>query len=139
MSLVFADARASRQDWIPRLAIAGICLPFLYSALAKLADFNAAAAELGGLGFPAPALFAALTLAFQALASIVVVAMSGRPAALASLALAAFTIAATLIAHAFWKFEGAARVQQANIFVEHLSIAFGLSFIAWWNTRRPRR
>jgi uncharacterized membrane protein YphA (DoxX/SURF4 family) len=125
----------------PRLLIAGICLPFLFSGVAKLLDFNGAVAELAHFGFPFPAVFAALTIALQLGASAAAIALRRKPAVVAALALAAFTVAATLIAHAFWRFEGVARIQHTNIFVEHLSIAFALAFVAWWSwgahERRP--
>jgi transmembrane protein len=119
----------------PRLLIAGICLPFLFSGIAKLLDFNGAVAEFAHFGFAVPALFAALTIALQLGASAAAITLRSKPAVVAALALAAFTVAATLIAHAFWTFEGAARFQQTNIFVEHLSIAFALAFVAWWKWR----
>jgi hypothetical protein len=109
----------------PRLLIAGICLPFLFSGMAKLLDFDGAVAEFSAF-FGQPALFAALTIALQLGASIVAIAMPGRPAVMAALSLAAFTVAATVLAHS----------HQATIFVEHLSIAFALLFAAWWNWRR---
>ena len=109
----------------PRLLIAGICLPFLFSGVAKLLDFDGAVAEFSAF-FGAPALFAALTIALQLGASIVAIAFPGRAAVIAALALALFTVAATVLAHS----------HQVNIFVEHLSIAFALVFVAWWNWRR---
>jgi uncharacterized membrane protein YphA (DoxX/SURF4 family) len=113
----------------PRLLIFGICLPFLFSGVAKLLDFNGAVAEFAAF-FGFPALFAALTIALQLGASAVAIAMSGRAAVLAALALALFTVAATVLAHS----------HQITIFVEHLSIAFALAFVAWWNwrSREPR-
>lgn len=109
----------------PRLLIAGICLPFLFSGVAKLLDFSGAVAEFSAF-FAAPALFAALTIALQLGASIVAIAFPGRAAVAAALALALFTVAATVLAHS----------REVNIFVEHLSIAFALMFVAWWNWRR---
>lgn len=124
----------------PRPLIAGICLPFLCSGVAKLLDFNGAVAEFAHFGFAVPAAFAALTIALHLGGSVAAIALRSTPAILAALALAAFTVAATVIAHAFWTFEGLARIQHTNIFVEHLSIAFALVFVAWWNWRpRERR
>jgi len=113
----------------PRLLIAGICLPFLFSGVAKLLDFEGAVTEFSAF-FAYPAVFAALTIALQLGASVVAIAMRGKTAVMAALALAMFTIAATVIAHS----------DQLMIFIEHLSIAFGLAFVAWWNWRpRERR
>lgn len=106
----------------PRLLIAGICLPFLFSGVAKLLDFSGAVAEFSTF-FAQPALFAALTIALQLAAPVVAIALPGKAAVLAALALALFTVAATVLAHS----------HQLTIFIEHLSIAFALAFVAWWN------
>ena len=108
-----------------RLLIAGICLPFLFSAFAKLADFDGAVAECSAAGLPLPALVAALTIALQLGASAAVVALPGAYAAAGALALAFFTVAATLLVHR----------RDTRILVEHLSIAFALVFVAWWDWR----
>jgi hypothetical protein len=69
-------------------------------------------------------------IALQLSASVAAIVFRSTPAILAALALAAFTVAATVIAHS----------HQLVIFVEHLSIAFALAFVAWWNWRpRERR
>jgi uncharacterized membrane protein YphA (DoxX/SURF4 family) len=60
----------------PRLLIAGICLPFLFSGVAKLLDFDGAIAEFASFGFPVPALFAALTIALQLSASVASIAFA---------------------------------------------------------------
>ncbi|WP_137896240.1 DoxX family protein [Ramlibacter sp. 2FC] len=114
-----------------RALVAGICLPFLFSGIAKLANLSAAVAESSGLGLPLPAVAVALTILVQLGGSAALILGRGRPAMLGALALAGFTVLATLIAHAFWRFDGPARMQQANIFVEHLSIAFALGFAGW--------
>ena len=49
----------------PRLLIAGICLPFLFSGVTKLIDYDGAVAEFAVLGFP-PGLFRA-TITLQLL------------------------------------------------------------------------
>jgi uncharacterized membrane protein YphA (DoxX/SURF4 family) len=105
------------------LLIAGICLPFLFSGVTKLIDYNAAVAEFAAAGLPA--WWVPLTIALQLGASISAIALRGVPASVGALALAAFTIAATVIAHS----------HELVIFAEHLSITFALVFVAWWNWR----
>jgi uncharacterized membrane protein YphA (DoxX/SURF4 family) len=107
----------------PRSLIAGICLPFLYSGVTKALDFEGAVAEFAAVGLPAG--FVPLTIALQLGASAAAITLRSVPAIIAALALAAFTIGATVIAHS----------HQVVIFVEHLSIAFSLAFVAWWNWR----
>ena len=81
----------------------------------------------------------AATIAVQLGGSAMAVLGRGRAAALGAAALAAFTMLATLIAHAFWRFEGPARSQQTNVFLEHVSIVFGLLLISWLHARAPRQ
>ena len=122
-----------------QLLIASVCLPFIVSGTAKLTNLSAAQAEFSGLGLPAPALMVAATIAVQLGGSAMAVLGRGRAAALGAAALAAFTMLATLIAHAFWRFEGPARSQQTNVFLEHVSIVFGLLLISWLHARAPRQ
>lgn len=119
--------------------LAGICLPFLFSGALKLGSFGAAVAEVTALGLPMPALAAALTILIQLGGSAALILGRGWVALLGGLALAGFTLLATLIAHAFWNFDGPARMQQTNVFVEHLSIAFALVFTGWWRWRQAQQ
>src|SRR5258706_6655422 len=121
---------------LSRLLIAGVCLPFLFSGVGKLLNFDAAAGEFAGLGFPVPALFVWAIVAVQLGGLIAAMLLRGLPAILGAVALVAFTMAATVIAHAFGKFDGDLRFQQTNIFIEHLSITFAL-LLAWqaWRAR----
>lgn len=123
-------------DIVARLLIAGLCLPFLISGVVKSLRFAGAVEEFSSLGFPRPALFAALTIALHLCASLSVIVLAGWPAALGALALAAFTLVASLMAHAFWKKRGVARFQQTNIFVEHVALTCGLLFVAHWHLHR---
>ena len=110
----------------PRILIAGICLPFLFTGIAKALDFEAAVTEFAGFGLPLA--IVALTIALQLGASVSAIALRGRPAIYAALALALFTIAATLLAHR----------HEPIVLTEHLSISFALCFVAWWDWRNER-
>ena len=107
----------------PRLLIAGICLPFLFSGVAKMIDFGGAVVEFTAAGLPAWTV--PLVIALQLGASIAAIALAGIPASVAALALAGFTVAATALVH----------LHQVVILIEHLSIAFALVFVAWWKWR----
>ena len=122
-------------DFAPVALTFGICVPFLISGLVKAVDPVAAAAEFAGLGLPAPLLLAWLTVVVQLAGSIAAVWAGRVPATIGALALAAFTVAATLVAHAFWAVEPARRAAELNIFTEHVSIVCALLFVAWtrWN------
>ena len=116
---------------IPPAFIIGICLPFIVGGIAKLADPAGAAAEVAGLGLPLPQLTAYLTIALQLGGAFAAVFMGRRIAALGAFALAAFTVTATLLAHAFWTFAPPLRPPAMNAFVEHLAIVAALLFVAW--------
>jgi len=122
--------------WLPRLLVAGICLPFLYSALSKTLDFGAAVDEFSALALPFPAAIVALTIVVQAAGTVLLTVGRGGWAVTGAALLAAFAVMATLIAHAFWTVDGPARAGQANIFIEHVSIICGLVLAGWWKQQQ---
>src|SRR5690606_14616564 len=86
-----------------RLCLAAI---FLYSGATKLVFRSDGIGEFAALGLPVPALALTATIALQLGAGMALaVGWRSGPAALT---LAAFTVAATLIGHPFWAFDGAA-------------------------------
>src|ERR1700752_4078004 len=60
----------------------------------------------------------------------------GLLASVAAVALAGFTVLAILLAHAFWRFDGAERFAQTNIFFEPGSIGCALLFAAGGHCHR---
>lgn len=124
-----ADAilRAPATALLARVAVAA---PFLFSGLAKLADFDGAIGEVRGLtGLEPAALFAALVIATQLGGSALLIA-GARLTWIGAALLAAFTAVATLSAHAFWLKPAAEQVLNRNIFIEHISIIGGLAAVA---------
>jgi uncharacterized membrane protein YphA (DoxX/SURF4 family) len=112
------------------LLAARLCLAavFLYSGATKLVFRSDGIAEFASLGLPMPTLALAATVLLQLGAGM---ALSlGWRSSLAALALAAFTVAATLIGHPFWAFEGDDFHRQLTTALEHLAIIGGLVAIA---------
>jgi transmembrane protein len=126
----------------PRLADLGraaLVAPFVISGVAKAFDFAGATAEVRGLTGLEPAwLFAALVVATQ-LGGSALVLLGGRLAWLGAGGLAAFTIVATLAAHAFWMKSAAERMLHFNIFFEHVAIVGGLVLAAFLSRRATMR
>ncbi|RAI02553.1 DoxX family protein [Acuticoccus sediminis] len=117
-------------DW-PGTALlvrVGLALPFAVSGVVKLLDWPGAVAEAAALGFAAPALVAAATIATQLVGSALL--LSVRWCWLGAGILAVFTAAATVIAHAFWAADGAERAHQLATFLEHVAIVAGLAAAA---------
>lgn len=112
------------------LLAARLCLAavFLYSGAAKLLFWSGGVEEFTTLGVPTPALALATTIVVQ-LGAGTAVSLGWRSGP-AALALAAFTVAATLVGHPFWTFDDADFHRQFTVALEHLAIVGGLILIA---------
>jgi putative oxidoreductase len=109
------------------LARACLSAVFLWSGVTKLLDPVDGLAELAELHLPAPRVLLNATILCQLGAgSLVLLGYWTRPAALALLA---FTIAATLMAHRATGLSGRARLQQITTSLEHLAIVGGFLFL----------
>jgi transmembrane protein len=121
--------------WAAALARVVLCLPFWWSGLTKLFDSAGGTAEMAAQGLPVPALFNALTIVVQLGGSALVIA--NRWTWLGAGALGVFTVIATLLAHRFWMLDGIERVQQLNVFLEHLAIVAGFVLVSILGLRDP--
>jgi putative oxidoreductase len=110
------------------LLAARLCLAavFLYSGATKLVFWSDAIDEFAALSLPMPALAGTIALPLGA-GMVLSVGWRSGPAALV---LAAFTIAATLIGHPSWAFDGANFHRQLTTALEHLAIVGGLVAVA---------
>ena len=119
------------------LGLLGLCAAYLQGGLTKLLDYPGPVAEAVHFGLPLPGLTAVATIALELVASAMV--LSGRGRATGALALAAFTLAATVIANRFWTLPpGPERFMATNGFFEHLGLAGGFLLVALHSTRAPR-
>jgi uncharacterized membrane protein YphA (DoxX/SURF4 family) len=130
-ALVSAMIGSPATSLAARLALVS---PFAISGLAKLLDFEGAAGEVRGLSLSNPALVAAAVIATQIVGSLLF--LSRRFCWLGAGILAGFTAIATLLAHAFWQFEGVERAHQMATFLEHIAIVGGLVLAAYLAERR---
>lgn len=112
------------------LLAARVCLAavFLYSGATKLVFRSDGIAEFAALGLPMPALVLSATVFLQLGGGVALTL--GWSSKRAVLALAAFTVVATLVGHPFWTFEGADFHRQFTTALEHLAITGGLIAIA---------
>jgi uncharacterized membrane protein YphA (DoxX/SURF4 family) len=110
---------------LARLLLAWV---FIDSSIAKLLYWHESLDEIAALALPYPPLMLSLTVATQILGGLAVAL--GIGARLGALALAGFTLAATLLAHAYWGFDGAERVRQQITFLEHMAIIGGFLVLA---------
>ena len=117
--------------WIARIALT---LPYWWSGIDKALHPQAALAEIAGLGMPMPPLAYAAMLLVQLGGSLAVIC--NRFVWLGAGALAVFTLVVTVLAHAFWNLQGAARFAEMNTFLEHIALIAGFVFAAMYARTR---
>ncbi|MDH4441537.1 MAG: DoxX family protein [Rhizobium sp.] len=111
------------------LALVALCAAYIQGPLTKIADFQGAIAEMEHFGLTPPAAFAVVVILFELTASAMVI--TGHFRWLAALALAGFTLLATLIALRFWELApGMDRMMATNAFFEHLGLAGAFVLVA---------
>src|SRR5215510_7930607 len=116
-------------------ALLGLCAAYLQGGIVKATDFSGAVAEMNhfGLAPAVPLAIAVIVLELGASAMI----LTGFYRWLAALALAGFTLMATLIALRFWELPaGHERFMAANAFFEHLGLVGGFVLVAWHDLKR---
>jgi uncharacterized membrane protein YphA (DoxX/SURF4 family) len=117
------------------IALLGLCAAYLQGGIVKASDFGGAIAEMQhfGLAPAVPLAIAVIVLELGASAMI----LTGFYRWLAALALAGFTLMATLIALRFWELPaGHERFMAANAFFEHLALVGGFLLVAWHDLKQ---
>ena len=118
------------------IALLGLCAAYLQGGIVKATDFSGAIAEMEHFGL-APAVPLAIAVIVLELGALVMI-LTGFYRWLAALALAGFTLMATLIALRFWELPpGHERFMAANAFFEHLGLVGGFLLVAWHDLKRP--
>ncbi|MGB3431247.1 DoxX family protein [Achromobacter sp.] len=137
MTTSSTDAYNSTPAWVAKAlawpVTAGLgrtllTLPFWYSGIGKLLDFQAATEEAAGFGLSPAPLVAAATIAVQLLGSALII-LRRRPW-LGAGALIVFVLMAIPVAHPFWQVEGAQRHYQLMWVAEHMGLIGGLMLAA---------
>ena len=133
----FVDAILSWRwtGFLARLALVGA---YILGAIVKASDWHGAVAEQAHFGMSPPALWAALTIAVEAIGPILI--LSGRLVWLGAGMLGVFTLLAAITANAFWAMPpGQERFAATNAFFEHLGLIGGFvlaAMIAQYDARR---
>ena len=115
--------------WIKVLALSGLCAAYLQGSWNKATDFPSAIAEMQHFGLSPAVPLAMLTMAFELVASLMVITGFCRWAG--ALGLAAFTLFATFVANRYWELLPPERFMAANSFYEHFGLVGGFLFVAW--------
>jgi uncharacterized membrane protein YphA (DoxX/SURF4 family) len=111
------------------LALLALTAAYIQGGVVKLFYFRGAIEEMRGMGLKPAAPMAAVVIVLELGASAMILSGCGRW--LGALALAGFTLAATLMANRFWRLRPPERMKVANAFFEHLGLTGGFMLVAW--------
>lgn len=120
--------------WLRRIFLLLICAAYLQGGINKLLDFPSAIGEMRHFGLSPAGPMAALVIAGELGASLMI--LSGYYRWLGAGYLAAFTLVATLVANRYWEITGPERFMAANGFYEHLGLAGAFLLVAWHDIRQ---
>jgi uncharacterized membrane protein YphA (DoxX/SURF4 family) len=118
------------------LALLALCAAYLQGGLVKAFDFAGAIAEMNHFGLSPAAPLAIVTIALELGASLLILA--GVYRWLGALALAGFTLMATLLANRFWEMAPPERFMAMNGFFEHIGLCGGFLLVAWCDLNERR-
>lgn len=118
------------------LMLPAICAAYIQGGLVKALDFNGAMAEMTHFGLQPAALFAGLVILLELGASALI--LTGFYRWLGALALAGFTLAATLMANRFWEMSPPERFIGMNGFFEHIGLAGALLLVALYDLKEHK-
>ncbi len=117
------------QPIAPVVVVARILLAlmFILAGLSKFAGLEGTAGYIASKGLPMPAVLAFLTAVLEVVAGLALaVGFLARPAALA---LALFTLAASLLFHGFWAMPADQAYVQQLMFMKNLAVVGGLLLV----------
>lgn len=116
------------MSWM--ILVGRLCLAtvFIVSGIHKSIWHDKAVQEFSDAGVPAIGLLLPLTILLHLVAPLALVL--GVYAREAALALAVFTVIATVKVHCFWRMEGMERLARSRIAMAHLAVVGGLIVLA---------
>ncbi|RCW70319.1 DoxX family protein [Pseudorhodoferax soli] len=118
------------------LALLALCGAYLQGGLVKALDFPGAVAEMVHFGMAPAPLFALAVIVLELGCSAMV--LLNRFRWLGALALAAFTLMASLLANRFWAVPAAEKFATMNAFFEHVGLAGAFCYVAWVDLQSRR-
>ena len=109
------------------LALVGrilLALMFVLAGFSKIGGFDGTVGYIASKGLPAPALLAALTIVLEVGGGLAI--MFGYFTRWSALALAGFTLLASVIFHAFWSLPADQQMMQQLMFMKNIAVVGGL-------------
>lgn len=110
-----------------RLLLAALFLP---AGISKLTGFEGTVGYITSVGLPLPSVAAALALVLEIAGGIALIAGAGTR--IAALALALFTLVASVFFHAYWSAPADQQFVQQLLFFKNIAVVGGLLTLAAW-------
>jgi len=101
-----------------------LALMFVFAGFSKFGDLAGTAGYIASKGLPLPMVLAFLTAALEVVGGIALIV--GFQARIAALALAVFTLLASVLFHNFWAMPADQQMVQQLMFMKNVSVAGGL-------------
>ena len=112
---------------VAALARVMLALMFVMAGASKFANLEGTAGYIASGGLPMPAVLAVLTAALELLGGLALAL--GFQARFAALALAVFTVVASVLFHKFWAVPAEQVMVQQLMFMKNIAVAGGLLFV----------
>ena len=104
-----------------------LALMFVLAGIGKLTGLEGTAGYIASKGLPVPMLLAAAAGVLELVAGVLLII--GWQARWAALALAVFTLVASVIFHNYWAMPAAQQMMQQLMFMKNLAVVGGLLFV----------
>lgn len=111
-----------------------LALLFLPAGFGKLTGFAGTVGYIASVGLPLPQVGAVLAIVVEILGGIALIV--GFQTRLASLALAVFTLVASIFFHAYWAAPAEQQFVQQLMFFKNIAVVGGLLTLAAWGAGR---
>lgn len=105
-----------------------LALMFVLSGFSKLADLSGTAGYIASAGLPAASVLAVMAVLLEVVGGLALIV--GFQARWAALALALFTVMASVLFHNFWAMPAEQQFMQQLMFMKNLAVTGGLLFVA---------
>jgi putative oxidoreductase len=104
-----------------------LALMFVLAGIGKLAGLEGTAGYIASKGLPAPMVLAVAVGVLELVAGVLIIV--GWQARWAALALAAFTLLASVLFHNYWAMPADQQMMQQLMFMKNLAVVGGLLFV----------
>jgi len=118
------------QNYLSLLGRFLLALLFLPAGIGKIAGFAGTVGYIASVGLPLPTLGAAIAVVVEIVGGVALIAGFGTR--IAALALALFTLVASVFFHAYWAAPADQQFMQQLLFFKNIAVVGGLLTLSAW-------